>query len=126
MTSPAIGTVGWLDLTVDDADTLRDFYAAVCGWTSHPVDMGGYVDHAMGPEDGEPVAGVCHARGPNAEQPGGWVPYVVVADVTASLHEAVARGGRVVADRRDPEGEGFAVVADPSDAVLALWQAPRA
>jgi predicted enzyme related to lactoylglutathione lyase len=29
----AVGTIGWIDLTVPDAKSLRDFYSAVTGWT---------------------------------------------------------------------------------------------
>lgn len=30
---PEIGAVGWFDLTVEDAESVRDFYAGVVGWT---------------------------------------------------------------------------------------------
>ena len=59
--------VSELDLTVPDADAVRDFYKAVVGWGVQDVDMGGYSDYAMThPATGQPVAGVCHARGVNA------------------------------------------------------------
>jgi large conductance mechanosensitive channel protein len=32
VTAPAPGSIGWLDLTVEDAPRLRDFYSAVVGW----------------------------------------------------------------------------------------------
>jgi predicted enzyme related to lactoylglutathione lyase len=32
----------WHDLTVDDADELREFDSAVVGWTPEPVPMGDY------------------------------------------------------------------------------------
>ena len=38
---PGIGTIVWCDLTVNDAETVRDFYAAVVGWKAEPVEMGG-------------------------------------------------------------------------------------
>ncbi len=51
------GTIGWVDLTVDDASGLRDFYARVAGWKPEPVPMGGYDDFNMThPETGVPVA----------------------------------------------------------------------
>ena len=65
MSDPApIGSVGWIDLTVPDAAAVRDFYQAVVGWTVSPVKMGDYDDFCMNPPStGQPVAGVCHARG---------------------------------------------------------------
>lgn len=35
-----VGSIGWIDLTVDDAPRVRDFYAAVVGWKPEPVPMG--------------------------------------------------------------------------------------
>ena len=37
---PERGTVGWLDLTVENAGEIRDFYREVVGWKSDTVDMG--------------------------------------------------------------------------------------
>lgn len=34
------GTLIGLDLTVQDADSLRDFYANVIGWEVEPFDLG--------------------------------------------------------------------------------------
>lgn len=36
---PDIGSLGWTDLTVPDAERIRDFYQAVVGWRAEPVDM---------------------------------------------------------------------------------------
>lgn len=122
---PKPGEVVWRDLTVVDAKSLRDFYAAVVGWKFDDVEMGGYADYAMRPPGGgEAVAGVCHARGVNANLPAHWLIYVLVSDLTASLAAATARGGSVV-DGPRPMGEhDFAVVRDPAGAYLALL-APR-
>jgi predicted enzyme related to lactoylglutathione lyase len=36
-----------MDLTVADAPAVRDFYAAVAGWTPAEVPMGEYSDYCM-------------------------------------------------------------------------------
>ncbi len=38
---PRTGIIKWVDLTVDDAEGVRDFYSAVVGWQAVPVDVGG-------------------------------------------------------------------------------------
>ena len=73
-----IGTIGWMDLTVDDADAVRNFYSAVVGWEPQDVSMGDYSDYCMAPPkdiraDGHPVAGICHRRGANADLPPVWL-----------------------------------------------------
>ena len=35
------GHVGWVDLTVDNATEVRDFYRAVVGWEYRDVEMDG-------------------------------------------------------------------------------------
>ena len=120
--NPAVGSIGWVDLTVPDAVELRDFYAEVTGWQPEPVDMGGYEDFQMcRPGDGQPAAGVCHARGGNAGLPAQWLIYVVVEDLDASLEAVRRRGGEVLAGPKG-KGERYAVVRDPAGAALALWQ----
>ena len=60
--------------------------------------MGEYSDYSMNePVSGRSVAGVCHARGENADLPAQWLVYVVVESLDASLRECLARGGSVVA-----------------------------
>lgn len=119
---PPPGTIAWHDLTVTDAGRVRDFYAEVAGWKPALVDMGVYADFNMLAPDGTPAAGICHARGVNANLPAQWLLYVVVTDLEHSLQRVVALGGKVLADRR-ADG-GFCVIQDPAGAVCALYQ-PR-
>jgi predicted enzyme related to lactoylglutathione lyase len=54
-----IGKAGWIDISVDDAAGLRDFYANVVGWTPEGVSMGDYEDFTMNtPHGASPVAGL--------------------------------------------------------------------
>lgn len=118
---PEVGTIVWTDLTVPDAEEVRRFYEAVVGWKPHAVEMGGYDDWAMVPPGGEHgVAGVCHARGSNANLPPQWLVYVAVDDVRASADRCVELGGELVDGPRPMAGKSFCVVRDPAGAVLAL------
>lgn len=117
-----IGTIGWHDLSVDDAEAVRDFYSQVVGWEPAPVDMGDYSDYAMAPPEGEAVAGVCHARGVNAELPSLWLMYVTVADADDSARKCVELGGKILAGPKNFGSEArYCVIADPAGAVLALY-----
>ena len=123
MSAPAVGAIGWLDLTVEDAPRLCDFYAAVTGWRPEPVPMGDYSDWAMiDPASGEARAGVCHARGGNAGLPAAWLVYVVVADLDASVAAAVERGGELLLGPKAMGESRYAVLRDPAGAAFALWQ----
>lgn len=115
-------SAAWMDLTVEDAERVRDFYAEVAGWRPEPVDMGGYSDFNMcDPDTGQPVAGVCFARGGNAGLPPVWLAYFTVSDLDASLAAVREGGGEVLAERTAGEAR-YAVIRDPAGAACALWQ----
>ena len=118
-----VGKIGWIDMTVDYADGLRDFYKSVVGWGTEAVSMGEYSDYSMTlPDSGEAATGICHARGSNAELPGGWLIYITVADVDASAVACTANGGQVLVEPRGLAGGRFCVIRDPSSATAALYQ----
>jgi len=118
-----VGKIGWIDMTVDDADGLRDFYKSVVGWETEAVSMGDYSDYSMTlPASGEGVSGICHARGGNAEMPGGWLIYITVADVEASAAACTANGGEILLAPKGLAGGRFCVIRDPSGATAALYQ----
>jgi uncharacterized protein len=123
--TPRPGTITWQDLTVADATAVRDFYEAVVGWTPEPVRMGDYSDFTMN-ADGDPIAGVCHARGVNADLPPQWLIYITVEDLDHSIDECQRRGGAVIAAPRGLSGGRFCVIRDPAGAVCALYQPPDA
>ena len=117
------GQIAWVDLTVPDAVAIRDFYRHVVGWESSPVSMGGYDDFNVMPRDGDPVAGICNARGVNADLPPAWMIYVVVEDLDASMEQCTQRGGKVLSG---PKAHGtsarYCVIRDPAGAVCGLFQ----
>jgi predicted enzyme related to lactoylglutathione lyase len=116
------GKVVWHDLTVPDAEKVRDFYSAVIGWTAEDVDMGGYSDFNMQISDsGETVAGICHARGGNTELPPVWMVYLSVADIEESARKVVELGGKLLTPiKGDPGAGAFCVIQDPAGAIVAL------
>lgn len=118
-----IGSIGWIDLTVGDADRIRDFYSAVAGWKPADVSMGEYSDYNMTmPASGTPAAGICHARGGNADLPPSWLIYIVVEDLDASVAACRERGGELVTGPKSFGDARFCVIRDPAGAVAALYQ----
>ncbi|MGD8306432.1 MAG: VOC family protein [Ignavibacteria bacterium] len=124
---PEIGLLSWFDLTVPDAENIRDFYSKVIGWQWEPVKMekGAYNDYNMKtPEDGLTVTGVCHSRGVNSDLPPSWLLYFTVESVKKSSEECKANGGKVIAGPKDMGKFGkYCVIEDPAGAVCALFEA---
>jgi uncharacterized protein len=123
--TPDPGTISWQDLTVDEAEQVRDFYQAVVGWTPEAQSMGAYSDFVMS-ADGVPVAGICHAREGNAGLPPVWLVYITVDDLDHSLEECQRLGGTLVSAPRSYGGGRYCVIKDPAGAFCALYQPPDA
>ena len=121
-----LGKIGWIDLTVPDAEAVRDFYQHVTGWVPSPVGMGDYEDYCMTPPGAEqPVAGICHARGHNADLPPVWLIYITVANLDEAVRRCLERGGKVRIPAKDMGGQGhYAIIEDPAGAVTGLFE-PR-
>ncbi len=117
------GTIGWIDLTVEHAESVREFYESVVGWKNSPVNMGSYNDYCMLPKDeAAPVGGICHARGSNSDVPAAWLIYITVANLETALRQCKRRGGQIL-QKRDADSNGqMAIIKDPAGAVCALYE----
>ncbi|MBI2416586.1 MAG: VOC family protein [Ignavibacteriales bacterium] len=123
-TKPEVGTIGWFDLTVENADAVKDFYASVVGWKVDEISMGDYSDYVMKlPVSGTPFSGVCHQRGGNKGIPPYWMMYITVANLERSRDFCVANGGKLLSDVKDYPGQGkFCFIEDPAGAPCALFE----
>lgn len=122
--APETTSITWVDLTVDNAGEVSDFYSKVVGWKADAVDMGGYSDFNMNaPESGMCVAGICHARGTNAALPPQWLIYVNVTDLDQSIVRCAELGGEILVGPRDMGSQGrYCVIRDPAGAAIALFE----
>jgi hypothetical protein len=120
-----VGCISWLDLTVSDASATRDFYRQVVDWSVKDVAMEDaserYADYNMLGDDGNPAAGICHARGVNLGLPPIWMIYLPVGDLAESLRRVREGGGKILKEATGADGRiTYAVVQDPVGATLAL------
>ena len=126
MSTNTVGAIVWTDLTVPNADQIRDFYSAVVGWTATAHDMGEYADYEMTlpgdvSEDDRPVTGICHARGMNANIPAQWMIYITVPDLDQAMAQCQALGGRIVVGPTSLGGtQRSCIIQDPAGAVATL------
>ena len=128
-TKSAIGSIGWIDLSIDDASGIRDFYQTVVGWDVEESPMRDsatdtdYADYTMSTSTGEPVAGVCHTRGTNAGLPAQWLMYLTVANLDTSVADCRRLGGEIIKAPRNMGSMGrFAIIRDPAGAACALFE----
>ena len=118
-----IGKLVWLDLTVERADEISDFYSKVVGWVPEPVSMGEYSDYNMvSPTNGESITGICHQRGVNADIPAMWLPWIVVDDIQESVEACQKLGGSLLRPVWNDGSGSYVIIQDPVGVITALFQ----
>ena len=123
MSDKKVGEMAWLDITVDNATQVKDFYQQVIGWKADAVSMGDYDDYTMiAPISGEAVSGVCHARGTNAGLPAMWLPYFLVEDLDASILQVEKQHGSLLTPIKTMGTDRYIMIQDPAGAACALYQ----
>ena len=121
-TSYAPGTPCWVDLGTPDIDRAIEFYGGLFGWdvpeAENAEQTGGYRQAML---RGKPVAGMMPLM--QEGQPPAWSSYVSVEDADATVATAKEAGATVFAEPMDVMELGrMAVFADPSGAVIGIWQ----
>lgn len=120
-----IGAIVSTDITVPQADLLKDFYTQVIGWQTEDFhmkdDQGAYTDYVVKDDKGNWAAGICHSRGVNRDLPPQWIVYINVADIAQSIRKCIELGGKVLKESKNAEGVyQYALLQDPLGAVLAV------
>jgi predicted enzyme related to lactoylglutathione lyase len=119
------GLFGWVDLVTTDVPAAKAFYEGRFGWRTEdmPTPMG--PAYTMCSIDGGVVAGIGPQPPGMAEagMPSLWNSYVLVEDIDAVCAAVTAAGGAVVMPAMQIMTQGrMAMVADPSGAVVGLWE----
>jgi predicted enzyme related to lactoylglutathione lyase len=125
-TSYEAGTFSWVELATPDPDDAKRFYGGLFGWDFEDDDRLGRAVSMTARLDDEAVAGITERpASPGARGvPPGWVSYVTVANADESALRAGDLGGTVHVEPFDVGSAArVAVVADPTGAVIGLWEA---
>ena len=113
-----------VELGTTDLAKAKSFYQSLFGWSLHDEDVGGGMQYTM-IDVGEGTGGGMMKQ-PRPGVPSAWVPYVLVDDLAAATQKARSLGATVMHDATEVMNAGsFAIIADPTGAVLGLWQ-PKA
>ena len=116
------GVPCWVDLGTSDIDAAKAFYGTLFGWdmedSENPEETGGYVSAL---KDGRRVAGLMPLMQPG--QPVAWSTYLWVDDIEATAAKAAEAGGQTIVAPMDVMDIGrMAFFADPTGAVIGVWQ----
>lgn len=117
------GKILWQDLTVDNAEQIKDFYCEVIGWTFSEANQGDYNDYnIISNSDNEVIAGICHKRGSLANFPSQWLNYVIVESVDVCIEKCNKLGGKIIVGPAFMGKQKYIVIQDPAGAYIALME----
>lgn len=121
------GALCWTELATRDMQAAETFYTKLFGWTPKHSPAGSPMPYTEFSVGGTPGIGMM----PMPEQmpafvPSYWMPYFQVADADASAAKAKTLDANVRVPATDIPNVGrFAVIADPQDAVFAVFKPSR-
>jgi predicted enzyme related to lactoylglutathione lyase len=119
-TSYEPGTFSWSELVTSDAAAAKHFYTSLFGWEYDDMPIPDGPAYSMAKRDGQTVAALYASD----EQPPHWNCYVTVESADDAAAKAKELGANVMAEPFDVMDAGrMAVFADPTGAVLSVWQA---
>jgi predicted enzyme related to lactoylglutathione lyase len=108
-----------IELTTDDLKAAQKFYGKVFAWNLKEMPGMNYtmIDVGGGTGGGMQMK-------PMPEAPTGWMPYVQVDDVKATVAKAVKAGATVMLPFQEVGEMGsIGVFADPNGAAIGVWAA---
>ena len=109
------------ELSVDDVAAAKKFYKALFDWKLNDLgpEMGNYVMIDLGSKTSG--GGITGKMSPT--QPTGWLSYVEVASVKATMAKAAKAGATVVVAYQQVGSMGaLGVFIDPQGAALGVWE----
>ena len=110
-----------IELTTDNLKAAVKFYGKVFAWKLNEMPGMNYtmIDVGGGTGGGMQLK-------PMPEAPTGWMPYVQVDDVKATVAKATKAGGTAVLPYQEiGEMGAIGVFADPNGAVIGVWEAKQ-
>ena len=112
-----------VELMTTDVGKAKAFYGQLFDWKLEDMDMGDMTYTMIRVGDGT-GGGLMKNPMPNATSL--WVAYVEVADVKAATAKAKSLGAKLLKDVAEIQGAGaFSIIADPTGAMLGLWQSKK-
>lgn len=111
-----------IELTTADLEAAQKFYSKVFAWKLKDMPGMNYTMIDVGGGTG----GGMQAK-PMPEAPTGWMPYVQVDDVKATIAKATKAGAMALLPYQEIGDMGaIGVFSDPTGAVLGVWEMKQA
>jgi predicted enzyme related to lactoylglutathione lyase len=115
---PKPGEFCWNELATTNVPAAKKFYSSLLGWKTKPFDKG-LVDYTIIEKGSHGMGGIMKC--PTPGNPAQWIPYILVADVDATVKKTKKLKGEVLMPPSDiPTVGRIAVLADPQGAAFGI------
>lgn len=120
---PKIGEICWNELATTNVQAAKDFYGKVFGWKFEEHDIEG-MSYTMIKVNDKEFGGIWTIpKDKEKDIPPHWMAYILVEDLDKSVELAKKQGASIVKPATNAGNFGrFAIVMDPTNAHIALWQ----
>jgi uncharacterized protein len=110
-----------IELNTTDHAKAKAFYGKLFQWDLKDMDMGAHGTYTLiGVGEGTGGGMMQH---PVPGAPSAWLAYVDVPDLVAATEKARELGAQVLQDNVPVQDMGaFSIIADPTGAMLGLWE----
>jgi predicted enzyme related to lactoylglutathione lyase len=109
-----------VELMSTDVGKAKSFYGKMFDWKLEDVPLGDSTYTMI--KVGEGTGGGL-MKNPIPGAPSTWVAYVEVENLKNAVEKSKSLGGTVMKDKTDVMGMGsFAIISDPTGAMLGLWE----
>lgn len=122
---PSPGSFAWHELASTDVARSRDFYARLFKWKSREVEMMPGFMYTIFKHKGQDIAGMMAILPEQGDMRPRWDLYVAVRDVDATAQQAETLGGEIMIPPHDIPVGRWAMLKDPSGAMIAIYKAKR-
>lgn len=115
----------WMDLFANDITRIGEFYKLLAGYSIEAREPRKGVKRLILHSVDKPRAGIVPR--PETANRSGWLPYIKVNDVAATLSKVTAAGGRIMVEPdKSLLDSNLAIFADPQGGILGIvkWEQP--
>ncbi len=122
------GAFCWFELATSDQTAAKKFYGSLFGWSFNDFPMGPDATYTMFQLNRQDVGAAYTLRSEQRSQgvPPHWMLYIAVDNADTTGMHAAEIGGKLYGPAFDVMDVGrMAVIADPTGAVFAVWQAKK-
>jgi uncharacterized protein len=117
-----VGCMGWNELQTRDSGAAGDFYSAVFGWETEPIEDDGSVVYTTVRNAGNQNGGFMPMAEQHGDAPSFWLPYFTVPSRDGTVALAKEQGGALLAGPLDLPAGKIAILADPQGAAFAIFE----